>query len=716
MKNKRVNAVQDIKLIVGSAPTQFSIICKNTGVENQYDFRKLSVAFPMITDAFIYAIIGRRNAVGHLSRRSYKTALQQFYGYLETLRGTADEITEISQLSTRTFRSYAAWLKNDGRTSYPTLSSYFSPMKILVSWISLNYPNVQNDIHIEERNFRNADRMRPEKKIYSEREWKSVLQALTNELKKSKTRLENTYVPSWIGESPPLEDVAPINPGCDRRHAHSKWNSLEYCIWFWENLTDSEKIDVRSSPKSGKVRSLARAIISFNRLESWNAHEAKPGISALQRFHTLIGAGENYIPRYANKPCPIKYSKKLDKPEYLHWYWDNFLANEPNTYKVLYSSKHVLFVRAVTRIYGTIHKFQEKIGSLRTVYIKDLFPYYLLFAIRTALNPSTIARITVDCIRPAPQVENPDSSEPTHWQVDWVKIRSFSEGRTIPTSTEHDLMPVSILLRVLNLTAPFRGEQKLIWMSKSTDTLEALSAARRDFVERNNLFEDGIDDELSQIKLSLSIAKIRATVAMNEYVRTENMSYIQTLLGHKSASTTVRYLAQMDNPALILKRSLHQEAMFIDLTKGSISAVEYLRSKGIEHKVAISILSEDGDHESSLAHCKAPTESPQPLQKSGRLCTSNACLSCQNLIVTPYDIYRFYCFKNYHEQLLRWGELTMDQFDLIAGETTFVFTEQIFPKFSPAVIAEEERRATLDPLPEWTPAQSKEEIKWPTTQ
>jgi hypothetical protein len=684
----------------GSAPLRFSLQCKNTGVISKYDFSRLSLDFPNVIDAFICAIIGRRDAVGHLTRVSFKVGVSWFARYLGTLQNSPAEIRLTSELTSGTFRRYATWLKAREDISYGARHGYFISIQTLVDWIRRNYPGAQTDLHIEDRVFPHLRRMHPGRKPYSSEEWQAILRAVTINLENHRKRYETPYTPTWLGLPAPIDDVAPFIESRDMRHQHSMWDSLDYCVWYWENLTQAKCIRTKALRNMNGGRPLVTAVSAFDRLEKWGAPDPSSK-SPLERFYKLIRADSDYFPRYIGEPCPIRYRNRYDKPEYLHWYWDNYLQHRFHTDAELHTRGHLGFTRGMNRVYGTIHKFHEAIGTVRTIYIKDLFPYFLLFAIRTALNPSTIARLTIDCIVRTPSIGKTHKDDSDLWQIDWTKIRSFSEGRTIPTHVNHDDMPVNILRRVLQITTPFRKGRKLIWLSPLTDTLESLNIGRRQFVKEHNLMADDSGDGQPRKPLSLAISRIRATIAMKEYVRTENMAYIQTLLGHKSASTTVLYLDVMENPKLMYRRGLHQDAIFIDLAQNSKAAVTFLKKHGIEHKLAAQILRHDNDHEAILSRCRAPLNSPQPMQKQGRVCTSNACLSCQNLIVTPYDIYRFFCFMNYHNHLLRTGELSPDQFDLTAGEVFYTFTEQIFPKFAPATVTQERARAISNPLPEW---------------
>jgi hypothetical protein len=630
-----------------------------------------------------------------------KYAIKRFLTYLDTLRGTDAAVTSVAELTEATFSRYAAWLKAYGVVTYQTKLRRVKTLRPMVDWIRRNHPAGHPQLRIEPNLFPHAGLIRKTRKSYTKGEWDALLRAIAEDLAADKARLEHPYVARWKGEPPPLEEVASYRVGNSHHNEHSIWASREYQIWWWENTTNCQTLSsyrLQAIGGGSLVNHLKR-----ERKERRAATGAPYRLSAVNEFYESIGAGPNYEPRYLGKPCPIKYRNRFRKPEYLHWYWENEM-NMRALSEDDRSRAQNRFYHGIMAVHGGSAQFYRAIDFAPRVGIRQLLPYFLLLAVRTALNLTTLGRLTVDCIEPAPDLgmRSGDLSEPSHWQINWLKIRAFSEGQTIPTHVRHDSMPVSIIRRVIQITQRYRGDRKELWLIESGGTiLEHIHPRIADFVRRHGLLAEQPSEDGKRTPLRFSLTKLRRTIAMKEYLRTQNLGYIQTLLGHRKLDSTVIYVSEMDNPILLQRRGLHQEAMFLDLTQGHAAAVALLRETGIEGKTAMQVIAAGSEHEAVLTHCKEPRSSPQPGQKAGELCTSNACLGCQNLVVTSEDLYRYFCFANFHDHLFETVQMSAAEYDQIVGETKYIFTEQIFPRFKPEAIELARQRALATPLPQW---------------
>lgn len=123
-------------------------------------------------------------------------------------------------------------------------------------------------------------------------------------------------------------------------------------------------------------------------------------------------------------------------------------------------------------------------------------------------------------------------------------------------------------------------EYRVWWWENATEYGEQIganiSASVRAFVRRRGLIAETPDSDSASAPLRVTFPRIRATIAIKEYARTGNLGYIQVLLGHTDHRSTVTYLSQMDNPILLHRRSIHEEALFVDLTEGTKAAVSFL--------------------------------------------------------------------------------------------------------------------------------------------
>ena len=673
----------------------FTIRCKNLKRDFSYDFTDMGRRYPTIVSAFVDAIIAKRESIGHKSRVHIKSSLAQLLVFFDSCRGTSGEIAEVADLTATLFSNYAAWLKQYGAGAYITKRLRYVKLSPLVDWLHRNHPDASPDMEIERNAFPMAHRTIKPRTPYSEAEWVDLLKAVAVEIKEAKERLEIQPPVKWKGVPAPLDGVAPFDESRPTNTQHAIWDSDDYLIWQWENLTQCKRVGdyaLRKLPGGSGI-----AIAATKRAKNGVFGPLCSGKSIVDHFYDWIGAGPNYVPRFVGAPCPIRYTNRYNKPEFLEWYWENTLDSRLLTPVELMANLHYGFLLGCRRLHGSVDAFYKTVGGHYQVTAKDLFPYFLLFAVRTALNPTTIQRLTIDCIRPAPGLLAPDPDDPTHWQIDWEKIRSFSEGSTIPSHVLHELMPVSIILRVLQITAPFRRPDQLgLWITKKGEFDVFTHAVTHAFALKHDL------TDAAGRPLRFHISRIRSTVAMREYVRTENMSYIQTLLGHRKMGTTTQYISQMDNPILITRRGIHQDAMFIDLTEGAGKGLALLTANNIKPLAPLEALATPGtEYDGLLSTCRDPRHSPQPGQTCGQICSSSACFTCQNLVITNRDLHKYFCFMQYHDERLIARQMDEDEHYQATHEARYVFETYVLPRFKPETISWARQEALTAPLAEW---------------
>jgi len=676
----------------------FQLNCKNAGRDFTYDFSDLGERYPSIVSAFITAIIATRHLVGHSRRKFLKRAITSFLQYLDTIQFATGKTIEFEHINAIMLSNFAAWSKQSPTENQLTQSYRVYALQPLITWLRRNHPDANPDLVFERNLFPMAHRAKEPRKPYSPKEWNDLLKAIAAEIKESKRRLETTYIFQWKGKAPPLEDVAPFDENSPSPKQHSIWESDEYMIWWWETNTACMRVNDYALRRDIRgASSFLTAVAERARTGKFGARTS--GLSYVDMFYDWVGAGPNYVPRFQDSPCPIKYQNRFRKPEYLDWYWENLLNASALDLDALKTGGHYRFLSGVIALFGGTTKFYDSKNLKRRLTYADLLPYVLLLAVRTALNPSVIAKLTIDCIRPAPSIQNPNLEEPEHWHIDWEKIRSFSRGATIPTHVRHDLMPVSVILRVIKITAPHRTNSKRLWITETGDEMITLAAEIASFVKRHDLKE--LDADGNEKPFALQIARIRPTIAMREYVRTENMAYIQTLLGHRSMGMTVQYISQMDNPILMSRRGVHQDAMFLDLTGNGELAVQLLEAHGMGADAAKALADIESEHHGLLTSCKNPRNSPQPGQSAGKICKSDACLSCQNLVVTNRDLHKYFCFIRYHDSMRDTGRMPSLDYDLATAEVKHMFENYVLPKFRPQTVEIARTQAIEYPLPEW---------------
>lgn len=178
-------------------------------------------------------------------------------------------------------------------------------------------------------------------------------------------------------------------------------------------------------------------------------------------------------------------------------------------------------------------------------------------------------------------------------------------------------------------------------------------------------------------------------MAWGEYLRTEDLRYLQTLLGQEKLQTTADYLRRISDPIFNIRRGVHQEAWFLDLiaTDGAVDNA---------HSSLVSGL---------LNTCKDPMRSPITGQQEGTMCDAKheVCLGCSNLVITRDDIKKYFCFISYHDELLNAGLISSDEHSSATSEKRFIWENQILIRYSVSTVNEIRVDADLRPIGVWSP-------------
>ncbi|MEE6443606.1 MULTISPECIES: hypothetical protein [Pseudomonas] len=652
---------------VAEKELKFSIVCKNTGKFYSYDLssRKYVSNCRRIYEVFAWALYRLRGSHGHTTRIAILERAPYFFRYLESC-----EITLPEELSETTLVGFSNWLKLDSGLSYATAANTYRSLTSVFQEMS-KHDIVSNEFDIQRNSFPKASSQVTSSPGYDENELKSIMKAAVLGVRESASKFERAYQPRWIGNPPPLDDVAPKTI----RGGRSRWQSKEHRIWWWENNCGCRRVTARF---------LSNVPHGQNFLNGMSP-SGRGSVALLAKFYDEIGAGKDYKPRYLGMPSPIKYRSPWAKKEFLEWYWENNLGCLPLSSKEAKEKSPKFFQAISDNFGGRIKQFFSSMGLKRWVSASDLIPYYVMLLARTGLNPSTIQRLTIDCL-------SPDPMDSERFVINWEKFRSSKQGATIPSSSGEDKWPVSLIRRVIQITESIREPgQNELWIAngnryKQTQPLGSSAFKRgvQQFSLKYKLLgRDGLP-------LMVQAKLLRPTLAWHEYVRTEDLNYLSQLLGHSKLETTAGYIRRIEDPVLRTRRGIHQNAMFLGLLSGELIAPDILTD---------SIIASD----CVLNHCKDQFNSPQPGQKVGVICSSSheICLGCQNLIITLEDIKKYYCFIAFHEHLLNVGDIDEVQFSQAVGEKKFIWETYIFPKYPQSVIQRIATDAFRFPLEAW---------------
>ena len=663
------------------AELAYTSTCKNTGKTKIFDYSKKAYANRQydILSVWVWATYKRRYAAGNESQTSWYDRANIFFGFLREYG-----VTELKELDSRVFVRFVEWLKNHPTQSYSVAGSLYRALRPLFEQMG-RHPRVSVKFDLPKNAFPKSTSLAAVDLGYDKNEMKQILKAVAEALREKRDAFESEYIPLFLGKPAPLDDVAELNPKTGTR---SLWASHEHRVWFFENVLQCKPITLtRELEKFQKGQQFRNSFLYHPRKEYQDIHE----------FYEFIGAGSEYKPKYLGKASPIKYLTPWKKREYIIWYWENKMDSQYYTQEEC-RLKFREFYTAMREHWGTPAQFFKSRNTWRWISASDLAPYYLMLIIRTGLNPSTIQGLTIDCLEVDPL--NPDRKF-----ISWKKYRSHKSDRTISEEiSKNDTWAVSIIERVIKITSTIRTNQKELWISNENPcrTPSAFHAAyfrtgiKRIFNKRP-IFSSNTGNKLDVVAKSF-----RPTMAWEEYLRTEDLRYLQTLLGHSKVSTTADYLRRVEDPLFRSRRALHQEAMFIGLTESKEKAKKYIsesdsRLIAKDHK--------NGFYDGILNHCKDPLSGVAKGQAQGEMCDADleVCQGCQNLVITPYDIKKYFCYISFHHYLKDVDEISQDEFDKATAYKKHFWQSYVLPKYPVALVEEIRQEAKLNPIDVWDP-------------
>ncbi|WP_198324793.1 site-specific integrase [Marinobacter nauticus] len=659
----------------------FTATCKNDGRTRTWDFKKKSYADSQrpILEIFVWSLYKLRNKHGNKTRESIYDLSNRFFEFLEDVGvNSPDEID--SSLMNR----FVSWFKKSRTSSYATNGSRVRSLRGVLEKMG-DHPKINRQIRLPKNPFPKGTSLQSANTGYDHDEFRQILNTVVLALRENKRKYESSYEPRFLGDDPPLDGVAPYRPETGK---YVMLASHDYRVWFFENrLKCKTPLQYRNVMSVPGGHSWWYAIIRDYPHESYRTIEG---------FLEFIGVGPGYKPKFLGDQNPVKYITPWKKKDYVIWYFENKMNATPHGEKVL-KERHREFRIAMREHYGGYKEFFKELNVWYEISTYDLAPYYLMLLIRTGLNPSTIQRLTIDCIRK-------DPLDGRRKYIDWEKFRSLKQSSTIPEEkAETDTWAIAIIERVIRLTKRIRNEgQKELWISNANREGvakpygdKAFAASVRRIFKKHPVYSSGNGE-----RLNVTAAHIRPTIAWSEYLRTEDLQYLSQLLGHSNVTITAEYLRRVDDPVFRTRRAIHSEAMLIGMTQGSKEAKEFIKEKLDTVKSKDHI---NGIYDGLLNHCKDPKTSPVTGEKPGQFCSadSDVCLPCQNLVITPEDIKKHFCFLKFHEHLFSVGDISEQDLRKATEYKSSFWSSYILPKYPDIMLQDIEESAKRDPCPEW---------------
>lgn len=644
---------------------KFTIQCRNTKKTYNYSFsdRPQFESMRPITEVFVWAVYKRRNSVGHVTRLSVRDYYWNFLRFLDS-----QNIRHPSELNKNTLLLFIRWLKESTSISYSSASSQFRGLTPYFKQMN-KHPSVSAQFIPPKNPFPKASSLQSSDTGYDQNELKVIARAAVSGMRDSMVKFHAEYKPRWLDKPPPIQDVAPFGP----KGGPTYWSSYEYKIWWWENHCHCKQLN---SSELSRIPQGQSFVQSFK-------NDRSTGMVGVENFYKEVGAGKSYSPKYLSQPCPIKYLTPWKKMDYLVWYWENKLGCMPLGFEELREASPEFAGALKEHFNGRINEFYNSLGIFRWLSASDLVPFYVLLLIRTQLNPSVIQRLTVDCI-----VSDPH--DPDKKRLSWVKYRASKEGSTIPSDQAREGWPVMLVNKVMKITEAIRTNETSLWITNANRFKKTLPLGKTGF--NNALIDFSKKHELkysSGEPLIMQAKLIRPTMAWGEYLRTEDLRYLQTLLGQEKLQTTADYLRRISDPIFNIRRGVHQEAWFLELiaTDGGVDSPQSTLVSGL------------------LNTCKDPMRSPIAGQREGTMCDARheVCLACSNLVVTRDDIKKYFCFIRYHDELLNVGLISSDEHRSATSEKRFVWENQILVRYPASIVNEIRVDADLRPIGVWSP-------------
>ena len=683
---------------IESISLKFSIQCMNTGRSYSYNLEDLDKKYTLISQAFSIGILLKRHSVGHLSREKSISVIRKFYQYLDALPIDSQPYRP-NQIDVAFLRTYATWLKKSGSGNYNSKSITFRALcGIIKPWIGRCWSS--KDLAIPTAQFPRASSTATPHQPFQKVEMEQIITAVHDDLAIASTTIEIPYIRKYTDQPAPLFDVAPFDERRPNSQQHNKWESEEYRIWWWENKCDCQRLYIEELSKITQGSTFIGSLFLPSKGSMKNSK------IKLDQFYERIGAGDSYVPKYLGKDSPIKYTTRWKKIEYLHWYWENHCDCKIMLYAEM-KKCFPEFITAIREYHSGLPYFYDFVGVKHFMTAHDYMPYYIALLISTALNPSTIQKLKINCLD-TPTFDNEQEA------ITWEKLRASKRSSTIPTNKTNGFSPPSIIRRILNISKPFRDsgldEVNFLFITNSANsgskkgyalTKTVFARALRNWFSTHNLKYRDDSTTLISTALSAGAVRFRPTILSSEYHRTGNLNYVQNLAAHSNAELTSSYIRRTGNQDLQFRRGIHLQALFIELTTNRNDALKFIQQHGVSKSDAREILNGD-KNKTAVATCLSPKDSPIKNQKKGVVCNAqDVCFHCSNLVVTYDDLVRNFAFIAFHEDLLNRKAITESEYGNACLDRKHWFENYVISRFSDSTVSRAKFDAKNSPPIEW---------------
>lgn len=413
----------------------------------------------------------------------------------------------------------------------------------------------------------------------------------------------------------------------------------------------------------------------------------------LQRGRELLIIGKNPRGRYKHI-FPIAADKPWNRLENMIWYVVNVFDGAPLSVLELRARKEWTFLNAIRGLYGGAYKRKDIYTHLYPIDF-DLIPYFILIALYTGRNESSLLTLDRDCL------------EIKEGRTYFLYRKERSGDRVFRRVVKDDgAFSVATLIRdVLKITEPLiqfapKDHRRFLFLGLTLQPKSDVPVRAVDpcyFKAQMNgeggwVDKIGIKDEKGG-KMRISLRRIRVTYLSRRYLRHGQLSKVSQDAAHALADTTVNYInnestKHVHNHAI---REGQKSALSVASPPKVLSTNNIkhaAKSLGIDEAKAKRYLS--GEMDVLFAACSDMFNRPDGPENT-RCDKPWACFGCGNTIITRHVLPRVIAFRNHAEKMRR--EIPENEWNEIFRTAISVVKNDVLPKFSSVAIKQAENYA-----------------------
>ncbi|BEU21244.1 integrase [Paraburkholderia sp. 22B1P] len=347
-----------------------------------------------------------------------------------------------------------------------------------------------------------------------------------------------------------------------------------------------------------------------------------------------------------------------------------------------------------------------------------LLVYYLLIAIRTGRNPSSLFELERDAIQPHPLKPDSHSLLTTYKRrgntVSTLSLRkpgALEEISVLAADTSSLIRDVLALTDELVEEAPADLRNRLWlyrrsrrWINLGAVTVfskKVLYTSIDRFVMRHRLAapgEAGPSDD--RAPMALTVMRLRKTFASRMWELTGgDVAMTAVLLGNQPHVTDTHYLAV--TPDMLRNHHFLGRCLEIEL-RGTSKDASTLNRLARDMKIGVDEARDllSGASNTGVGRCSSPLNGRYAPRDGHTACSAFLhCFRCPNQVIMESDLYRLYSF--YWLLVKERTLLGRNRWQKVYGWVVREIDQSIAPRFAAAIVKQAKESAYADPHPMW---------------